>query len=152
MSIHCFHMDNLGFGNIDNDVDLSITCNKGWRYQRGNQKSLIQGQTMQWPEEKGQKEKQQSTKHNTTLVTLVYLYHMHLWNTCRIFDRRGRRDRMSYGSWIYNYLCIQCLSPLMLWVQISIRARCTTSCYKVCQWLATGRWFSPGPHVHVLCV
>jgi hypothetical protein len=27
----------------------------------------------------------------------------------------------SYGSWIYNYLCNQCLSPLMLWVWISIR-------------------------------
>ena len=38
----------------------------------------------------------------------------------------------SYGSWIYNYLCTQCLSPLMLWV---------------CQWLATGRWFSLGPLV-----
>jgi hypothetical protein len=30
---------------------------------------------------------------------------------------------------------------------ISIRARCTTLCDKVCQWLATGRWFSPGPSV-----
>ena len=39
----------------------------------------------------------------------------------------------SYGSWIYNYLCNQCLSPLMLWVRISIRARCTTLCDKVCQ-------------------
>ena len=48
----------------------------------------------------------------------------------------------SYGSWIY--LCNQCLSPLMLWVRISIRARCTTLCDKVWQWLATGRWFSPG--------
>jgi hypothetical protein len=28
-------------------------------------------------------------------------------------------------SWIYNYLCNQWLSPLMLWVWISIRARCT---------------------------
>ena len=28
--------------------------------------------------------------------------------------------------------------------RISIRARCTTLCDKVCQWLATGRWFSPG--------
>ena len=28
----------------------------------------------------------------------------------------------SYGSWIYNYLCNQCPSPLMLWVRISIRA------------------------------
>jgi hypothetical protein len=41
----------------------------------------------------------------------------------------------SYGSWIYNYLCNQCLSPLMLWVRISIRERCTTLCDKVCQWL-----------------
>jgi hypothetical protein len=40
----------------------------------------------------------------------------------------------SYGSWIYNYLCNQCLSPLMLWVWISIRARCITFCDKVCQW------------------
>ena len=31
----------------------------------------------------------------------------------------------------------------MLWVRISIRARCTTLCDKVCQWHATGRWFSP---------
>ena len=50
----------------------------------------------------------------------------------------------SYGSWIYNYLCNQCISPLMLWVRISIRARCTTSCDKVCQWLTTGRFFFPG--------
>ena len=49
--------------------------------------------------------------------------------------------------WIYNYLCNQFLSPLMLWVRISIRARCTTLCDKVCQWLATGRWFFPGPSV-----
>jgi hypothetical protein len=25
------------------------------------------------------------------------------------------------------------------------RARCTTLCDKACQWLARGRWFSPGP-------
>jgi hypothetical protein len=48
----------------------------------------------------------------------------------------------SYGSWIYNYLCNQCLLPLM-----SIRARCTTWCDTLCQWHATGRWFSPGPPV-----
>ena len=52
-----------------------------------------------------------------------------------------------YGSWIYNYLCNQCLSPLMLWVRISIRTRCRTLCDKVCQWLATSWWFSPGPPV-----
>ena len=47
----------------------------------------------------------------------------------------------SYGSWICNYLCNQCLPPLMLWNWISIRARCTRLCDKVCQWLATGRCF-----------
>ena len=50
----------------------------------------------------------------------------------------------SYGRWIYNYLCNQCLLPLMLCVRISIRSRCTTLCDEVCQWLATGQWFSPG--------
>jgi len=27
------------------------------------------------------------------------------------------------------------------------QARCTTLCDKVCQWLTTGRWFSPGTPV-----
>ena len=35
----------------------------------------------------------------------------------------------------------------MLWDRISIRARCTTLCDKVCQWLATCQGFSPGPQV-----
>jgi hypothetical protein len=30
----------------------------------------------------------------------------------------------SYGSWICNYLCNQCLSPLTLWVQIPHMERC----------------------------
>jgi hypothetical protein len=41
-------------------------------------------------------------------------------------------------------MCFKYRSPLMLWVRIPIRARCTTLCDKVCQWLATGKWFSPG--------
>ena len=49
----------------------------------------------------------------------------------------------SVFTYIYNCLCSQCLSPLMLWVRISTRSRCTTLCDKACQWLATGRWFSP---------
>ena len=49
----------------------------------------------------------------------------------------------SYGSWIYNYLSIQCLSPLKLWVQIpSWRGVLdTTLRNKVCRWLATGQSF-----------
>jgi len=29
------------------------------------------------------------------------------------------------GSWIYNYLCNQSLSPLTLWVRIQLIAMCT---------------------------
>ena len=53
----------------------------------------------------------------------------------------------SYGSWIYNYLCNQCLSPLKIVSSNWFMARCTRyniSGDKVCQWLATGRWFFPG--------
>jgi hypothetical protein len=60
---------------------------------------------------------------------------------------KGSSCQWSYGSWIYNYICNQCLLPLMLWIRISIRARCTRLCVKACQWLATGRWFSPGTPV-----
>ena len=59
------------------------------------------------------------------------------------YTSKGLSWPWSYGSWIYNYICNQRLSPLMLWVRISIRARCTTLCDQVCQWLVTGRWFSP---------
>jgi hypothetical protein len=35
-----------------------------------------------------------------------------------IHDRaKGPSWAWSYGGWIYNYLCNQCLSPLMLWVE-----------------------------------
>jgi hypothetical protein len=46
--------------------------------------------------------------------------------------------------WIYNYLCNQCLSPLKMWVRTPLRRDVldTTLCGKVCQWLATSRWFS----------
>ena len=66
---------------------------------------------------------------------------------CNTQHNPGPSWSWSHGSWIYNYLCNRCLSPLMLWVRISIRSRCTTLCDKVCQWLATGCWFSPGPPV-----
>ena len=77
-----------------------------------------------------------------------------IWCDCLLsYDMRtlyfklGPSWPWSYGSWIYNYLCNQWLSLLILWVRISIRARLSTLCYKVCQWLATGRRFSPGPSV-----
>jgi hypothetical protein len=50
----------------------------------------------------------------------------------------------TYGSEFTTTYAISAYHPLMLWVRISTRARCTTLCDKVCYWLATDRWFSPG--------
>jgi hypothetical protein len=87
--------------------------------------------------------------HTANITTTNYCKYKHppSIHWLMIFHEKWLSWPWSYGSWIYNYLCNQCLSPLMLWVWISIRARCTTICDKVCQWLATGRWFSPGPPV-----
>ena len=60
----------------------------------------------------------------------------------------NRGKSWSHGSWIYNYLCNQCLSPLQLQVHITLRQGVLDItlhvCDKVCQRLATGRWFSQG--------
>jgi hypothetical protein len=43
------------------------------------------------------------------LILMVYFYHMDkFWYA----DREGPLWSWSYGSWIYNLLCNQCLSPL----------------------------------------
>jgi hypothetical protein len=54
----------------------------------------------------------------------------------------------SDDTWIYNYLWNQCLSPLKLWVQIPLMARCTRYNISdtVCQWLPTFQGFSPGTY------
>jgi len=46
----------------------------------------------------------------------------------------------------YNYFVCRYTQNIMF-KDLPIRARCTTLCYKVCQWLETGRWFSPGTQV-----
>jgi hypothetical protein len=63
--------------------------------------------------------------------------------------RRRSSCSWSHGSWIYNYLWNQCPSPLTLWVRIPLRQGLldTSLCYKVCQWLSTDRWSSPGAPV-----
>ena len=57
----------------------------------------------------------------------------------------GYRGRMV----VSNYLCNQYLSSLTLWVRIPLRwgVLDTALCDRVCQWLAIGRWFSPGTPV-----
>jgi len=51
----------------------------------------------------------------------------------------------SYGSWMYNNLCNQFLSPLKLWVRILLIACVldTTFYDQVCHWFATSRRFYP---------
>ena len=48
----------------------------------------------------------------------------------------------SYGSWIYNYLCNQCLSAITTEVV-------TTLCDKIYQWLATGHTNSSPTEVSI---
>ena len=79
------------------------------------------------------------------MVMLIYLLcnYMYHYILLTIQGHRGR-DRMVVGFTTTMYLFNQCLSPLTLWVWIPLRwgVLDTTLCDKVCQWLATGRWFS----------
>jgi hypothetical protein len=65
------------------------------------------------------------------------------------FSNLGPPWSWSYGDWIYNYLCNQCLFPLTLWfwIPLSWYVLDTTLCDKVCQWFAAGLWFSPSTPV-----
>ena len=81
--------------------------------------------------------------------SLVYMLVLSLYSTyIKKFDsqNQGPSWLLSYGSWIYNYICNQCLSPVTLWVRILLRwyVLDTTLCGKVCQWLPTAWWFSLG--------
>ena len=64
-------------------------------------------------------------------------------------EKEGLSWSWWYGSWIFNYLCNQYISPLTLWIRIRLRRLVLdiVLCDKVCQWLTTGRWFSPGSPV-----
>ena len=75
-------------------------------------------------------------KWYTMYEQVINQFYNELWK-----HHRGP-DRMVVGFTITTAISAhqhynQCLSPLMLWVRISIRARCTTLCDKVCQWLET---------------
>jgi hypothetical protein len=81
-------------------------------------------------------------------ISMVSLYNMYSWFGRNIIYFWGRRSR-DRGSWIYNYLCNQCLSPLTLRVRIPLRRGVlyTSLCDLVCPWLTVGRWFSPGTRI-----
>ena len=47
------------------------------------------------------------------------------WNVHMIYIYKGSSWSWSYGSWIYNYLCNQCLSPLNVMSSNPTHAWCT---------------------------
>ena len=84
--------------------------------------------------------------HNSSIQELLKYFEINYDQVILVYlNTLGPSWPWSYGSRIYNYLCNRCLWPLML--RVRLRARCTTLCDKVCQWLAAGQWFSPGTPV-----
>jgi len=97
--------------------------------------------TIQWPTEKVQKDKQWFSKHYTEnwgsgaplktysvlyrsgMVCLSYLLYYLFSLIYKLW--MGTSLLLSYGSWIYNYMFNQCLSPLKLWVRIPHMAGCS---------------------------
>jgi len=62
---------------------------------------------------------------------------IHEYSNASSVANNGPSWSWSYGSWIYNYLCNQCLPHS--WRGVLDTKLCDT----VCQWLGSGRWFSP---------
>jgi hypothetical protein len=62
--------------------------------------------------------------HTCNCVFLSRLYYSSFYFLNSFFDLtinfKGFSWSWSYGSWLYNYLCNQYLSPLTLWVQIPL--------------------------------
>jgi hypothetical protein len=77
-----------------------------------------------------------------SLSVLISLLSSHNWPVLLQFFKYSTSPFLwswSYGSWINNYLCNQCLSPLKLWVRTPFMARCTryniiSLCDKVSIW------------------
>jgi hypothetical protein len=77
----------------------------------------------------------------------IWYFLSRLWHLENYIVTKGAIMAVIIGSWIYNYLCNQCLSPLRFWIPLRQGVPDTTLCDKVCQWLATGQWLSPGTPV-----
>ena len=56
---------------------------------------------------------------------ILYSFCLLACNVAPTFDIVGLPWSWLYCSWIYNYPCNQCLSPLKLWVWPLFMARCT---------------------------
>jgi hypothetical protein len=73
-------------------------------------------------------------------LTLVFQHSSCIYSICQYQVSGGPSWSWSYGSWIYNYMCnhLSCEFKTRSWLGVLD----TTLCDKVCQWLATGWWFS----------
>jgi len=57
----------------------------------------------------------------TTTASVMYRRLLYFW----FIPNKGSSSSWSYGSWIYNYMCNQCVSPLTLCIRIPQMARFT---------------------------
>ena len=83
------------------------------------------------------------------LVYCISVYFKCMKSWLLIASRKISKDIFMYADMIFGFLWLarDRHGRMKLSVRISIRARCTTICDNVCQWLATGRWSSPGSPV-----
>ena len=66
------------------------------------------------------------TWRKTKITILIVHVHIQVFYLLHIYSTNlGLPWSWSYDSWIYNYLCNQCLSPLTLWVRTPFMARST---------------------------
>ena len=59
-----------------------------------------------------------SERENQIISFLMYSRYMYIYKYACINDCEDPSWSWSCGSWIYNYLCTECLSPLKLWVVV----------------------------------
>jgi hypothetical protein len=75
---------------------------------------------------------------------------LHCILSCEQFQMWG--DHRGHDRMVVEFTIIYAISTYHhWWCEFESRSgrgpRYTTLCDKVCQWLATGRWFSPGPPI-----
>ena len=56
------------------------------------------------------------------IIIYFEIYYFQEWYIILYCNWEGPSWYWSYGSWIYNFMCNQCLSPLKLWVRIPLMA------------------------------